>query len=152
MESIRIASWNINSIRMRYDQLTRWLELRNYPEIICLQETKVVDKDFVLTELEALGYKAAILGQKSYNGVAILSRLPMSNVTLSFPYEKLNREARLIAADIEGVRVINVYVPNGQTPQSEKYFWKFEFLQELKKFLNDELAKHKKIIVCGDFN
>lgn len=151
-QSFRLATWNVNSLRMRLDQLGRWFELRNFPEIVCLQETKVEDNKFPLEVLQKIGYEAVFHGQKSYNGVAILSRLPISDVRFGTGNKEVDKEARVISATIGGIRVVNAYVPNGQAPQSEKYIWKFEFYRELKNFLKKALLENSKVAVCGDFN
>jgi len=151
-QSIRVATWNVNSIRMRHDHLLRWLELRKYPEIVCLQETKVVDADFPRAELEKLGYQIVINGQKSYNGVCILSKFPIANVTKGFDDPILMKESRVITAEIEGLMIVNVYIPNGEMAQSEKYIWKFEFLKALEKQLGIMADQNKPVLVCGDFN
>lgn len=152
MKSLRLATWNVNSVRSRHDHLIQWLSLRKFPEVVCLQETKVIDVDFPRAELESLGYQVAIHGQKSYNGVAILSKFPMSDILIGVGMPNIDKEARVISATIEGIRVINVYVPNGQMPQSDKYIWKFEFLNALKKFIQQAIKEHEKVIVCGDLN
>jgi len=148
----RLATWNVNSVRSRHDHLIQWLTLRKFPEIVCLQETKVVNDDFPRQELESLGYQVTLNGQKSYNGVAILSRFEMKDVQIGMGNPAVDKEARVISATIEGVRIVNVYVPNGQMPQSEKYIWKFEFLKAFIKYLQQAIKDFEKVIVCGDLN
>ncbi|MCC6638939.1 endonuclease/exonuclease/phosphatase family protein, partial [Candidatus Falkowbacteria bacterium] len=149
---MRIVTWNVNSIRTRLSQLQTWLSVRHYPEIVCLQETKVVDELFPLSDVQAVGYTAEFFGQKSYNGVCILSRFPMSDVVKGIGQPTIDREARVISATIKDFRIINVYVPNGQAPGSEKYAWKFEFFKALLEFIRAQKKLYPKLIVCGDIN
>ncbi|MEY3463149.1 MAG: exodeoxyribonuclease, partial [Cyanobacteriota bacterium] len=137
---MRIASWNVNSVRTRLDQVCAWLE-QEQPEVLCLQETKVADALFPLEALEALGYRCAISGQKAYNGVAIVSRLPLDDVRVGFdallPGDaealELGEQKRVISALVEGVRVLNLYVPNGSSLGSEKYAYKLAWLDCLRR-------------------
>lgn len=147
---MKIATWNVNSLRVRLSQLLDWLK-KNSPDIVALQETKLPDEDFPQKEIELAGYQVVFSGQKTYNGVAILSKTPAKDVIKDFPtYTDPLR--RILTATINDIRVINLYIPNGQSVDSEKYLYKLEWLSHLQTFLKNELATHKKVIVLGDFN
>lgn len=145
-----IATWNVNSLRVRLPQLVEWLGA-NPVDILALQETKLTDPEFPVAAIEALGYQMAYSGQKTYNGVAILARAPISEIVVDLPGMP-DPQRRLLAASIAGIRVINVYVPNGQAVDSDKYLYKLEWLAALEKFLAAELAAHPRLLVLGDFN
>jgi exodeoxyribonuclease-3 len=145
-----IATWNVNSLRVRLPQLTEWLGA-NPLDIIALQETKLVDADFPVQAIEALGYHVAFSGQKTYNGVATLARVPPTAIVTALP-GFVDEQKRLLAATIGGLRVINVYVPNGQATGSDKYAYKLGWLGALAAFLETELASHRELLVLGDFN
>ena len=149
---MKIASWNVNSLNMRMSHLADWLQSAA-PDVLCLQETKMADHKFPLQALEDLGYEAAFTGQKSYNGVAILSRCGLSDVRTEF-CEVLNApdQRRVIAATIAGVRVINVYVVNGQALDSDKFQFKLRWLAALTRLIEAELTAHPKLVLLGDFN
>lgn len=145
-----IATWNVNSLRVRLAQLTEWLAA-NPVHTIALQETKLPDSSFPRAEIEALGYHVAASGQRTYNGVAILARAALHDVLTDIPgFDDPQR--RVLAATIDGVRVVNVYVPNGQSVGSEKYAYKLRWLEALRGWLQRELAQHPRLIVLGDFN
>ena len=156
---MRIATWNVNSVRTRLDQVLAWLAAER-PEVLCLQETKVADELFPLEPFRALGYEAAISGQKAYNGVAILSRLPIEDVQVGFaallPDDPqapgLGEQKRVISAQIAGLRVLNLYVPNGSTLRSEKYAYKLEWLACLKRYLDAQETQGEPLVMVGDFN
>jgi exodeoxyribonuclease III len=155
---IKIATWNVNSIRIRQDQVKDWL-LQNLIEVLCLQETKVVDRDFPRTPFEELGYHVYISGQKAYNGVAILSRSPLENVGTGFTAildeEKVgefDEQKRLICGTIQGIRVISTYVPNGGAIDSDKYQYKLRWLQLLHEYLQKIIDNQEELCICGDFN
>ena len=156
---MRIATWNVNSVRTRLDQVLAWLEAEA-PEVLCLQETKVADELFPLAPFRAQGYEAAISGQKAYNGVAILSRLPIEDVRVGFtpllPQDPeaagLGEQKRVISAQIAGLRVLNLYVPNGSSLRSEKYAYKLEWLACLKRYLEAQEASGEPLVMVGDFN
>ena len=156
---MRIATWNVNSVRTRLEQVLAWLGTER-PEVLCLQETKVADELFPLAPFRALGYEAAISGQKAYNGVAILSRLPIEDVQVGFaallPDDPeapgLGEQKRLISAQIAGLRVLNLYVPNGSSLRSEKYAYKLEWLACLKRYLDAQEAQGEPLVMVGDFN
>lgn len=147
---ITIATWNVNSIRTRLPRLTAFLERRR-PSVVCLQEIKVVDQDFPAEALEALGYRCIVRGQKTYNGVAILSCEPGVDVVNSLPGDPADAESRFLAATIHDIRIINVYVPNGQTVGSEKYTYKLNWYGRLRGLL-DQIDPRSQVLMCGDFN
>lgn len=156
---MRIASWNVNSVRTRLEQVSAWLEAEQ-PEVLCLQETKVADDLFPRDAFRALGYEAAISGQKAYNGVAILSRLPLEDVQVGFdallPDDPqaagLSEQKRVISARVDGLRVLDLYVPNGSSLKSEKYAYKLEWLACLKRYLAAQAAEGEPLLMLGDFN
>jgi exodeoxyribonuclease-3 len=145
-----VATWNVNSLRVRLPQLTTWAG-SNPVDVLALQEIKLQDEEFPRAEVEALGLHAAWSGQKTYNGVAILARQDITDVVCGIPgYEDPQR--RVVAASIAGIRVINVYVPNGQTVGSEKFAYKLAWLEALGAHLKAELARHARLVVLGDYN
>lgn len=154
-----IATWNVNSVRTRLSQITNWIKEVN-PDILCLQETKVIDDAFPLSHFEELGYEVIIHGQKSYNGVAIISKFKIENVKKGFTNENkeekfsldINEQKRLISADINGLKIINVYVPNGSSIDSEKYDYKIQWLNYLSAFLDDQVKNDDLVCLVGDFN
>jgi exodeoxyribonuclease-3 len=147
---MRIATWNVNSLRVRLPQLLSWLEDRK-PDLVALQETKLPDEAFPGAQIEAAGYQFVRSGQKTYNGVAILAREPLHAAVSAIPgFEDPQR--RVLAATWGGIRIVNLYVPNGQTPQSEKYAYKLRWLGALQHWLASELAAHPRLIALGDFN
>ena len=156
---MRIATWNVNSVRTRLEQVTAWLAAEQ-PEVLCLQETKVADALFPHDVFAALGYATAISGQKAYNGVAILSRLPLEDVRLGFaallPSDpvaaELDEQKRVISARIDGVRVLDLYVPNGSSLTSDKYPYKLRWLACLQRYLTLQQAEGEPLVMLGDFN
>ena len=147
---MKIATWNVNSLKVRLPHLLDWLAA-NPIDVVCLQETKTEDKNFPLAEIEAAGYQVAFVGQKTYNGVAILSRDAISDVQFGIPNLD-DEQKRVIAATINGVRIVCVYIPNGQSLDSDKYQYKLKWLAALKLWLKDELAKYPKLALLGDYN
>ncbi|MCU0567507.1 MAG: exodeoxyribonuclease III [Oculatellaceae cyanobacterium Prado106] len=155
---MKIATWNVNSIRTRLDHLVGWLETSSV-DLLCLQETKVVDKDFPRSPLEDLGYHLYISGQKAYNGVALLSKSPLTDVTIGFApivgeatTADLDEQKRVITGMLGDIRIIDLYVPNGSEVGSEKYEYKLRWLGVLRQYLKTLLEQHPKLLVCGDFN
>ncbi|HEY8521495.1 MAG TPA: exodeoxyribonuclease III [Gammaproteobacteria bacterium] len=147
---MRIATWNINSLRMRLGHVTQWLE-REQPDVLALQETKLRDEDFPVEAFAALGYQVVFSGQPAYNGVAIASRRPAANVLVGLEgFEDPAR--RVLAASFGELRVFNVYVPNGQRVGSEKYAYKLEWMAALRDQLARELERHGQLVLLGDFN
>jgi exodeoxyribonuclease-3 len=147
---MRIATWNVNSLRVRLPHLLEWLQVQS-PDVVALQETKLVDDAFPVEDLRAAGYHVAFSGQKTYNGVAILAREPPADVLRDIPgFDDPQR--RVLAATIAGVRVLGLYVPNGQSVGSEKYQYKLGWLAALEGWLKAELAAHPRLVALGDFN
>ena len=147
---MRLATWNVNSLKVRLPHLTDWLA-KAQPNIICLQELKLEDAKFPRAELEAAGYQAAFSGQKTYNGVAILARAGLSEVSMGMP-GFADEQKRVIAATVGGVRSVCVYCPNGQAVGSEKYDYKLRWFAALGEYLAAEMARHPQLAVAGDFN
>jgi len=154
-----IATWNVNSIRTRLSQILDWINKYN-PDILCLQETKVMDDSFPVEPFEKLGYSVEVYGQKSYNGVAIISKIKPENVKKGFygcndsnqNIEIFLDQKRLISADIDGIKIINVYVPNGSSLESSKFAYKINWLNCLSSFLDEQEKKGELICLMGDFN
>jgi len=149
--SLTVASWNINSVRARVERLEAYLASRQ-PEVLCLQELKCTNEQFPLEMVQRLGYQAAVYGQRSYNGVAILSKSPLSQVERGLPVEDDDGEARVLAATIQGVRVMSVYAPNGQAVDSEAYKGKLAFYARLRRVLDGHYRAEQPLVLCGDFN
>ncbi len=154
---MKIASWNVNSIRTRQDIVTNWLQNHEI-DVLCLQETKVRDEQFPRTPFEQLGYHTYISGQKAYNGVAIFSRQPLKDVSCGFnpvlgdKVGDFDLQKRVITGVIEDIRIINLYVPNGSALGSEKYEYKLGWLKLLKEYLQTWLEQKQEMCICGDFN
>jgi exodeoxyribonuclease-3 len=150
---MRIASWNVNSVRSRLDQLTAWLA-RAAPDVLAMQETKVEDEVFPHEALAEVGYRAVAFGQKTYNGVAIAARIGLSieDVTKNFDDDPPDAQRRLLAATVEGVRIVDVYVPNGQAVGSAAFTYKLEWLGRLRRWLAEHATTAQEVLVCGDFN
>jgi len=148
---VKVATWNVNSIRARIDHACDCLE-RVQPDVLCMQETKVVDDDFPTDELMRLGYGVAMAGQLSYNGVAILSRLPMKDIRIGLSGQAPDADRRAIAATIAGIRVYSVYVPNGKTVSSPSFPEKLAWLERLRVTLDETADPKSDVLVCGDFN
>jgi len=148
--ALTIATWNVNSLRVRMPHLAEWLAATPL-DVLGLQETKLVDSEFPGEELRTLGLGGAWHGQKTYNGVALLAREPLADVARGIPgYD--DPQARVIAASVAGVRIVDVYVPNGQAVGSEKYAYKLGWLARLGEYLNAELKRHPLLAVLGDYN
>ena len=147
---MKLATWNVNSLKVRLPQVLEWLASRQ-PDIVCLQETKLEDKAFPRAELESAGYLAAFAGQKTYNGVAILSRLPLGEVSVGIP-GLADEQQRLIAATVAGVRVVCGYFPNGQSVGSDKYAYKLRWIEALTAWLSAEIERHPRLALLGDYN
>jgi exodeoxyribonuclease-3 len=147
---VKIATWNVNSLRVRLPHLLDWLALHS-PDAVCLQETKCEDATFPAAEIEAAGYCSVHNGQRTYNGVAILTKKESAEVCRGIP-QFSDEQSRVIAADVEGVRIVSVYVPNGQSVGSDKYTYKLRWFEALAAWLRQELAVHPRLAVLGDFN
>ena len=148
---MKIATWNVNSIKVRMPQLLDWLE-REHPDVVCIQETKSVDENFPVLELKAAGYYSVFTGEKSYNGVAIISKFPIDDVQKGFPGDAEDAQRRMIAATVQGIRIINTYVPNGNELWSDKFKFKLDWLQALRRYLDETCDAGKDVLLAGDFN
>ena len=147
---MKIASWNVNSLKVRLPHLRQWLQ-DAAPDVIALQETKTEDHAFPVGEIVAMGYRSVHNGQKTYNGVAILARQPLTDV-LTDPPAWQDPQRRILAASVGGVRVVNLYVVNGKAVGEEKYAYKLRWLKQVRDFVAAELQRHPRLIVLGDFN
>ena len=149
---MKIATWNVNSLKVRLPHLLTWLA-DNPVDVLCLQETKLTDDKFPVAEINAAGYQVAFSGQKTYNGVAILSKHPIADVVKNNP-RYADEQQRIIAATIEGIRVVCAYVPNGQAVGTDKYGYKLAWLASLREWLAEELATHAEngLAILGDYN
>ena len=148
---MKLATWNINSIRAREERLLTWLG-QERPDVLCLQETKVEDAGFPTAALRKAGYDVATFGQRSYNGVAIASTRPLTDVARGLGDDPADDEARAIAATTHGIRVICVYVPNGQDLASDRYPYKLAWFKRLRAYLERNAAPDQPIALCGDMN
>ncbi len=155
---MKVTSWNVNSVRTRLEHVCQWLQA-NPVDVLCLQETKVIDQDFPKQAFTDIGYHAYYHGQKSYNGVALLSKAPLEDIQKGFgaildeaTVGNLDTQKRVISGVLGDIRIVNLYVPNGSAIGSEKYEYKLSWLALLKQYLTKQLAVHQKLNVCGDFN
>jgi exodeoxyribonuclease III len=148
---VKVATYNVNSIRARLARLLDWLG-REQPDVVCLQELKVSEDEFPRLEIEAAGWHAAVHGQRTYNGVAILSRAPLDNVTRGLSDGVEDSEARALSACVSGVRVVSVYVPNGQVVGSDKWTYKLAWMRRLRAYLERTAQLAESLVICGDFN
>lgn len=147
---MKIATWNVNSLKVRLPHLLGWLPAA-MPDVVCLQETKLEDARFPRAELETAGWHVAFAGQKTYNGVAILSRLPPGDVQVGIP-GFVDEQRRVLAATVADCRIVCVYVPNGQALDSDKFTYKLRWLDALIAWLRDELERHPRLVLLGDYN
>ncbi len=152
---MRIATWNVNSIKAHFEQVTSWVQAHK-PDVLCLQEIKCEDPNFPAAAFEELGYQAAIHGQKTYNGVAILSRLPFENVTKGLPGDSSDEQARYVTADIfednRMVKVCCLYLPNGNPTPGPKYDYKLGWMKRLEVEAKRMLATEEAFVLAGDYN
>jgi exodeoxyribonuclease-3 len=152
--ALSVATWNVNSLKVRLPHLADWLA-RHAPDVVALQETKTEDDAFPYDELAALGYASTASGQKTYNGVAVLTRVPLAaaaaDVVTAIPaYEDVQK--RVLAVTVGDVRIVDVYIPNGQEVDSDKYRYKLAWLAALTAWLREEIARHPKLVLLGDYN
>lgn len=147
---MKLATWNVNSLKVRLSQVLAWAG-KHRPDVLCLQETKLEDANFPRTQIEAAGYHPLFSGQKTYNGVAILSRAVGTDAVSAIP-AFADEQKRVLAATIEGVRMVCIYVPNGENVTSEKYQYKLRWLAAVRAWLADELSRNARLAVLGDFN
>ena len=147
---MKIATWNVNSMNVRQDHVIEWLQ-NHEPDVLVLQEIKQVTEKFPTDKLESIGYHSIVSGQKTYNGVAVISKALATDIVTDFPdFEDPQR--RIIATTINGVRVIDLYIPNGSEVGSDKYKYKLLWLSALYRFIKAEMQEHNKLVVLGDFN
>lgn len=147
---MRIATWNVNSLRVRLPQVLQWAGSVR-PDILALQETKLADDQFPVEQIEAAGYQAIYSGQKTYNGVAIFSSAEARDIVTDVP-DLDDPQRRILAASYGDLRVVNLYVPNGENVDSEKYRYKLYWLERLGEYISDQLDRHRHVVVLGDFN
>ncbi len=147
---MKLATWNVNSLKVRLPQVLAWAG-KQRPDVLCLQETKLEDVNFPRAEIEAAGYRVVFSGQKTYNGVAILSREPATGTVTAIPAFP-DEQKRVLAATIGGVRIACLYVPNGESVGSEKYQYKLRWLSAAREWLKDEISRNARLAVLGDFN
>lgn len=147
---MKFATWNVNSLTVRLPHLEEWVTTVQ-PDVLCLQETKQEDSKFPHEALKTLGYHTVHSGQKTYNGVAILSRQPLEDISVGIPGFS-DEQKRVVAATVGGIRVINVYIPNGQSVGSEKYQYKLNWLASLHNYLQAELQRYPRLMLLGDYN
>ena len=148
---MKIATWNVNSLNVRMPQLIAWLETADV-DVVCFQETKTIDDGFPADALKAAGYDAIFMGEKAYNGVAIISRHAISDVQKNFPGDDEAAPKRMIAATVNGVRIVNTYIPNGSELWSDKFRFKLDWLQRLRRFFDETCDANSDVLLCGDFN
>ncbi len=147
---MKLATWNVNSLKVRLPHVLEWLKTAE-PDVLCLQETKLTDDNFPLEEIRSAGYEAIYSGQKTYNGVAILSRFPLADRTDGIPGFE-DEQKRVLSATVNGTRVVCAYVPNGESPTSEKFPYKLKWLDAFRNWLKTELALYPAMAVLGDYN
>jgi exodeoxyribonuclease-3 len=153
--AVRIATWNVNSIKQRLDSAVTWLAERK-PDIVCLQETKCVDDAFPREPFEGLGYNVAVHGQKTFNGVALLSKFPFDEVSNGLPGDDKDDHARFMEAVVStangAMRVASIYLPNGNPPETEKYVYKIAWMKRLSAYARERLRLDEPLVMAGDFN
>lgn len=147
---LKIASWNVNSLNVRLPQVLAWLEFAG-PDLLALQETKLTDDRFPVAELEEAGYHSVYSGQKTYNGVAVLSRAPATDPVTDIP-DLDDHQRRILAVTVGDVRLVNLYVVNGSEVGSEKFDYKLHWLDRVTRWLEQEIEQHRNLVVVGDFN
>lgn len=148
--TFKIATWNVNSLRVRLPHVQTWLKDAN-PDVLVLQEIKMPTEDFPYDSFAEMGYTAVVSGQRTYNGVAVLSKFPMEDIVTDLP-ELDDAQRRMLGVTIQGVRIFNLYVPNGESIASTKYQYKLNWLDKLDIYLNAQLQQYPKMIILGDFN
>ncbi len=149
---MKIATWNINSIKSRVDHVVKWCEL-NQPDVLCLQETKCIDEKFPRKRFTAMGYREIeVLGERAYNGVAVISKFPLTEVVKKLPGDRTDIQTRFISATIANIRVVNVYGPHGTTLGTPKYQFKLDWIARLRKYFDKGSSADENVILCGDLN
>jgi len=147
---LKLATWNVNSLAVRLPQLLDWLPVHQ-PDAMVLQETKLTDDKFPHAEIEAAGYRVHWFGQKTYNGVALLSKNEATDIVRNIPGFD-DPLARVITGTVDGLRIVGAYVPNGQAPGTDKFDYKLRWLRALREWIADEVLRHPKLVLLGDFN
>lgn len=147
---MKIATWNVNSLTVRLPQVLAWLE-QTQTDILLLQEIKMTSEKFPTQAFSQLGYQSACFGQKTYNGVALISKNPITDITYNIPSFE-DEQARVISGTIKNIRVICAYIPNGQAPQTEKFAYKMQWLEHLHAWLSGEIKKYPSLLLGGDYN
>ncbi len=145
-----IATWNVNSLNVRLEQVLQWIT-QHQPDIFALQETKVIDEKFPVNAFQQIGYQVIYSGQPTYNGVAIISKAATADIVTDIT-DLADPQRRILAATIDGIRVINVYVPNGQSLDSDKYSYKLHWLEKMRDYLAEQIQLYPQLLVLGDFN
>jgi len=148
---LKIATWNVNSILARLPVVLRWLD-QAQPDVLCMQETKCTDDKFPVLDFSALGYRAELFGQATYNGVAVLSKIAATDVQRGMHDDEEGAQSRLLAVTVQDIRVVNVYVPNGQAVGTDKYQFKLGWLKRLRSFFDTHYHTNEQVLLCGDFN
>jgi len=151
MKEIKIATWNVNSIRTRLQAVTDWLNVHQ-PQVLCLQETKVQDPDFPKESFKQIGYEVAFTGQKAYNGMAILSHFPLKDVSIEFNGNPDPSQKRFIETTVESIRILNTYIPNGRAVGTPAFDYKLEFIRGLRHYLKTKGRPDMPLVLVGDFN
>jgi exodeoxyribonuclease III len=147
---MKIATWNVNSLTVRLPQVLEWLALHQV-DVLCLQETKINDEKFPLLPFAEAGYHVRFWGQKTYNGVALISREPLDQIARNNPFFE-DSQTRILSANLGSIRIVNAYFPNGQSPDSEKFIYKMNWLSALTQWLAQELVNTPQLILLGDYN
>ena len=147
---MQIASWNVNSLKVRLPHVLQWLQ-DNQADVLGLQETKMTDEVFPVQAIESAGYRAVFSGEKAYNGVALISKNQATNITTDIPQFN-DPQRRLLSATINGVRIINLYVVNGKAVDDNKYHWKLHWLEQVGNYIEAQIAQYERLVVIGDFN
>ena len=148
---MKLATWNVNSIRSRLERLLDWVK-KHTPDVLCLQELKCIEDQFPFDAIQEAGYHAAVFGQKAYNGVAILARSEPLDVQRGLGGDLDDPQARMISAEIDGVRIISTYVPSGSVVGSEKYAYKLDWMSRLREMLDRDFDPDQPLVLCGDLN
>ncbi|MBM3538517.1 MAG: exodeoxyribonuclease III [Alphaproteobacteria bacterium] len=148
---MKIATWNVNSVKARLEHLSNWLKIAS-PDVVLLQELKCVTEDFPKLEIEAIGYRSAVVGQKAYNGVAILAKEKIEDAIYALPGDQPDDQARYVEASICGLRVASIYLPNGNPIASPKFAYKLDFLERLYRRGKELLASEAPVVLGGDWN
>jgi exodeoxyribonuclease-3 len=147
---MKIATWNVNSMKVRLPHVVEWLQ-NHEPDVLVLQEIKQLTENFPTEALQEIGYHSIASGQKTYNGVAVISKRPATDPVTDFP-DLDDPQRRILASTVNDVRIVDLYIPNGSEVGSEKYEYKLNWLKSLRNFLEAEMQRHENVVVLGDFN